>query len=64
MKKNVGTIDKAVRIIVGLGLIGYALYSGVWWGYLGIIPLLTAFMGTCPAYIPFGISTCEVDTKK
>lgn len=64
MKKNVGTIDKAVRIIVGLGLIGYALYSGAWWGYLGIIPLLTAFMGTCPAYLPFGISTCEVETKK
>jgi hypothetical protein len=64
MKKNVGTIDKAVRIIAGLGLIGYAIFSGAWWGYLGIVPLVTAFMGTCPAYLPFGISTCKVETKK
>lgn len=64
MKKNMGTIDKFFRIVLGVSLIGYAIYSGTLWGYLGIIPLLTAFCGTCPAYLPFGISTCKVKPKE
>ncbi|MGM0529727.1 MAG: YgaP family membrane protein [Bacteroidota bacterium] len=63
MKKNIGKTDKTVRIILGM-LIGVAgLYFQSWWGLLGLIPLLTAFMGTCGLYLPFGISTCSTKTE-
>lgn len=64
MKKNVGGFDKILRIVAGVALIGYALYSGEWWGYLGIVPLVTAFIGWCPAYLPFGLSTCKTQESK
>ena len=62
MKANVGTIDRAIRIIVGLGLIGATLGGliGVW-GWLGIIPLATGVVRICPAYLPFGISSCSTE---
>ena len=65
MTTNVGAIDRVLRIIVGLALIGTALglygpaYASVW-GWLGAIPLLTALVGWCPAYTVFGIKTCKV----
>ncbi|EDN69465.1 conserved hypothetical protein, membrane [Beggiatoa sp. PS] len=62
MKANVGTADRIVRIIVGLAIIGAGVYFqepwGGWWGAIGIVPLFTASFGFCPAYLPFGISTC------
>jgi len=60
MTKNVGTIDRALRIVLGLGLIGATLagYLPVW-GWIGVAPLGTALIGWCPAYAPFGIKTCE-----
>jgi hypothetical protein len=64
MTVNVGMIDRVLRIVVGLGLIAAALgYLGpqytTGWGWLGIIPLATAFIGYCPAYSVFGIRTCS-----
>lgn len=59
MIPNVGTADRVIRIGVGAGLIVYAVLGGPWWGWLGIIPLATAFFRWCPAYLPFGISTCK-----
>ncbi len=66
MKKNVGDMDKKVRIILGAVIIILGLYFQSWWGLIGLVPLATAFMGVCPAYMPFGISTCktDVDSKK
>ncbi len=63
MKFNVGSIDRFIRIVVGLGLIGATLggYIGNW-GWIGIVPVLTGSFRFCPAYLPFGISTCS--TKK
>ncbi len=58
MNKNIGKIDKALRIIIGIAALGLGYYYQSWWGLLGIIPLATAFIGSCPAYLPFGISTC------
>ncbi|HMK60545.1 MAG TPA: DUF2892 domain-containing protein [Dissulfurispiraceae bacterium] len=58
MKKNEGTIDRALRVLVGLGLISYALVTGAAWGYLGVVPLLTGLVGSCPLYSILGISTC------
>lgn len=60
MHKNVGTIDRFIRIIAGLGLILLAVMSeGLEWGYLGIIPLFTGIIGWCPPYALFGVSTCS-----
>jgi hypothetical protein len=60
MKNNMGSIDRILRAAVGLGLIGLALVGPeAPWGWIGIVPLLTAVVGWCPAYLPFGISTCS-----
>ncbi len=57
--KNAGTLDRAVRAIVGLALIALALGGTIGaWGYVGVIPLVTAALGWCPAYTLLGIKTC------
>lgn len=59
MKRNVGTVDRTIRVILGLGLLSLVFIGPqTAWGYLGIVPLLTAFVGNCPAYTVFGISSC------
>lgn len=59
MKVNVGSVDRAIRVAVGLGLIGATLMGAIGvWGWLGIVPLLTGAFGFCPAYLPFGFNTC------
>jgi len=64
-KTNVGTIDRALRIVVGLALIaGFFLNSeaSLRWLYLiGVVPLATGLMRTCPLYSVFGISTCPTN---
>jgi hypothetical protein len=64
MKKNEGTIDRALRVGAGLVLIGLA-YSGTIgvWGYLGVVPLLTGAIGMCPLYSVLGIDTCPVTRR-
>lgn len=65
MKKNVGSVDKVIRIILGLGLIGFAIFTQNWWGLIGIVPVLTAFMNFCPVYSLLKISTVQkVKTEK
>lgn len=62
MKKNIGATDKMVRIIAGVVLVLILLFVQTgfrWVGLLGIVLLATAFIGTCPLYLPFGISTKE-----
>jgi hypothetical protein len=59
MKANIGTIDRIARVIIGVTLIALAATGVVGlWGYIGVLPLVTAFVRFCPAYLPFGISTC------
>ncbi len=60
MKANVGTVDRALRIIVGLALIGLTLNGNIGiWGWLGVVPVLTGIFRFCPAYPLLGISTCK-----
>lgn len=60
MKANVGSIDRAIRILIGLVLIGATLLGLIGaWGWLGIIPLVTGVFRFCPAYLPFGMTTCS-----
>lgn len=64
MQKNVGQIDKIVRIAVGLLLIVLALMGTIgWWGWIGIVPIATGLMGSCPAYSLLGFSTCPLENK-
>lgn len=61
MNANVGNIDRAIRILLGLCLIAATLAGAIGaWGWLGIIPLATGIFRFCPAYVPFGIRTCAV----
>ena len=61
MKANVGSIDRALRIIVGLGLISLVFVGPQTpWGWIGLVPLLTAAIGYCPAYSIFGLTTCPL----
>ena len=59
MKKNVGSIDRLLRIILGLliGILGVIFDS--WWGLIGIIPLATGLFHFCPLYFVIGMSTAE-----
>ncbi|TDP85939.1 DUF2892 family protein [Aquabacterium commune] len=60
IKSNVGGIDRVVRIGAGLTLVALAATGVVGvWGWLGLVPLATGLSGWCPAYLPFGLSTCK-----
>lgn len=59
MKTNVGTIDRIVRVALGLALLGLAVTGTIgMWGYIGVVPLLTAAIGYCPLYQVLGIDSC------
>ena len=59
MKANEGTIDRALRVIAGLVLIGLAATGTVgMWGWIGVVPLITGIVGFCPAYAILGMKTC------
>ena len=59
MKHNVGTIDRVLRIALGLALIGASWLGSIGvWGWIGVLPLATGVFRFCPAYWPFGLSTC------
>ena len=60
MTMNIGTTERALRAVIGLGLLSLVfLLDGParWWGLIGLVPLATAAMGWCPLYVPFGFST-------
>lgn len=67
MNQNVGTIDRVARIILGIVLLLYATAFPAtgynWIGWIGVVPLLTAVIGWCPAYSLFGISTCPTGDR-
>lgn len=58
--KNVGGIDKILRIVVGLALISLVFVGPMTaWGWVGLIPLLTGLFNFCPLYLLIGLSTCK-----
>jgi hypothetical protein len=64
MNKNVGGVDRILRVAVGLLLIALAATGTVGlWGYVGIVPILTGAIGWCPAYLPFGFSSCKTRSE-
>ena len=62
LKRNEGTADRALRVVVGLGLISLVFVGPqTMWGLVGIVPLLTGSVVMCPLYRIFGMDTCGKD---
>lgn len=60
MNKNVGSVDRGLRVVAGLVLLSLTVIGPKsLWGLVGIVPLFTALVGWCPAYTLFGIRTCK-----
>jgi len=64
MKKNVGSIDRIIRLILGLIIIAWGIVDENYLGLIGIVPLLTGFLNWCPFYIPLKISTVKSRRKR
>ena len=59
MKNNVGGMDRLVRFVLGVWLMVAAATGSIGaWGWIGVVPLATSMFGFCPAYLPFGFSSC------
>jgi len=64
MTKNVGSLDRVIRLILGLVIIGLGVAFQSWWGVIGVIPIVTAVISWCPPYAMLGLSTCKVKEEK
>ena len=67
LERNVGTVDRVLRVIVGVVLLATIFLiegSAQWIGLVGLVPLFTGLFGTCPLYRLFGISTCPATAAK
>lgn len=61
---NEHPVERVVRVALGVGLIAMAAMGTIGvWGYIGVVPLLTGAMGSCPLSTLFGLSTCPVKTR-
>jgi len=61
MKRNEGTIDRILRVVVGGAILSLAFVGPQTpWGYLGLVPLVTGLIGYCPVYAILGLRTCPV----
>jgi len=62
MNRNEGNIDRALRALAGVALIGATLAGAIGpWGWIGVVPLATAAIGWCPLYSVLGINTCGIN---
>lgn len=62
MTQNEGSVDRALRVTVGVALIGLTLSGTIGvWGWIGMVPLATGLMGWCPAYGLLGVKTCKAN---
>ena len=64
MTRNVGGIDKGLRVLAGLVLLALGWLSPLgWWGLIGLVPLATGLIGNCPVYSLLGVNTCPLDKR-
>ncbi len=59
MKTNEGRADRIIRLIIGISISSFFIYHKSYWALLGLIPIVTAFVGVCPLYSILGINTLE-----
>ena len=59
MKQNVGGIERIIRIVLGLAIIGWGVMAANWWGAVGAVLLVTGLIGWCPPYAMMGMNTCK-----
>lgn len=64
MNKNIGNIDRIIRIVVGLAIIISGVMMNSWIGAIGLIPLITGIVRTCPIYSALKINTCGTNSNK
>jgi hypothetical protein len=60
LKVNEGTLDRTLRVLLGIALVALALTKGWMWAWIGVVPILTGATGICPLYSLLGINTCGV----
>mgnify|MGYP003553297397 CR=1 FL=1 len=61
---NEHPVERAVRVALGVGLLAMAFVGPKTpWGYLGLLPIVTGLLGSCPAYTLFGLSTCPMKKR-
>ncbi len=56
-QKNMGILDRSLRLVVGVGIVSAGIYYQSWLGLIGILPLTVGVSGSCPAYVPFKFNT-------
>lgn len=67
MTKNVGLLDKALRVVLGLALLSLLLVldgPARWWGLVGLVPLVTGLVSFCPLYVMLGINSCPAGVAR
>jgi hypothetical protein len=57
-----GSVDRILRLIIGIIVIGAGVYYQNWWGASGLVLVLTSLIGWCPAYVPFKLSTRKTES--
>jgi hypothetical protein len=56
---NEGNLDRVLRVVFGVAVLSLVFFGPqTWWGLLGLVPLITGLVGSCPVYTLFGVSTC------
>ena len=63
IKRNIGNLDTVIRLILAVIIITLGIMYESWWGLVGVVPLMTAIIGTCPIYGILGISTAKQPRK-
>jgi hypothetical protein len=64
LSRNEGSVDRALRVVVGLGVLSLTVVGPqTLWGLVGLVPLLTGVVGSCPLYTVLGVSTCPVQRR-
>ncbi len=65
MKQNIHSVERVIRVVVGLAVASLAFWGPTsYWFLLGLIPVVTGVVGWCPPYSLFGINTCNIGKKK